>query len=147
MHRVNSILTSINTLLFDSTEANERVYLGRAFKLSDDMMPAIAIFRGLDQPITRLQNNLADWAVEVMIDIYVNQSEEKNELKINDIRGDISRVIMGAPDLGLPDIVIEIEEHESFGADLIGATQSMAYDTMKFVIKYRRSVIDPDLGA
>jgi len=142
MHRAETILDAILSLLTGLTTTGEKVERGRVYKIA--AWPSLSIEMGSDQASDEGRSvAFQTRSLEVGVTSYA-KADEDTETALNTIRAEVYAAMMADHTLGL-DFVLDVIFSGDSPPQLSGdSEQPAAAQTMNYSISYRHSLISAE---
>lgn len=100
VHRVETIMQTVQALLTPMASTGGRVYRGKTYKLPEEHPNAILIYQGGDVPEDELTTQGVDSDLQISIVGYVRTTEDQAETELNQLRLEVHRILAAVPALG-----------------------------------------------
>jgi len=142
MHRAESIMVAVETVVDGLLTTEDRVQRGRVYPVADDGVPALTVEKGPDDVIEGSQNiAFIDRLLTVKIIAHI-KTTGTYETDLNQIANEVYVAVMAVDDLGLSFVqsVTPLGDDEP---EAVAANKDTGRMEMKFSIHYRHALKDP----
>lgn len=110
--------------------------------LQPDELPGLVVSQGDDERLTEYSHDVADWRLEINVDIVVAETGPSARAPLNAIRNEITPALAADHTLGLA-FVQNVEEIGALAPDRAAADRTAGRMRMVWAATYRRSRTDP----